>query len=319
MTERDILRAALQIPRTPAARLPCLEWAHWWDKTKLRWEAEGLPTLEWEASLRHFGLDFLENICVAPHGERIVNTEDYLRVRPQLYLQSRIDEAVKHAHSFAQRHAHGEFSLRLVLDGFFWFARRLLGIEQHLFAFYDQPELMHQINQDLLAFNLQVLEQVLPIIQPDMLCLSEDMSYNHGSMLSKECFDEFIRPYYLELAKHLQGVPFFVDTDGHIDQLIPWLLESGVQGILPLERQAGVDVVALREKFPALLMLGGFDKMVMHRGETAMRAEFERLLPVWQGGGFVLSCDHQTPPAVSLMDYQLYIRLLQEYAQACSR
>jgi uroporphyrinogen-III decarboxylase len=72
----------------------------------------------------------------------------------------------------------------------------------------------------------------------------------------------------------------------------------------------------LRAKHPTLLMLGGFDKMVMHRGEAAMRAEFERLLPVWRGGGFVLSCDHQTPPGVSLADYALYTRLLREYARA---
>jgi uroporphyrinogen-III decarboxylase len=61
-------------------------------------------------------------------------------------------------------------------------------------------------------------------------------------------------------------------------------------------------------------MLGGYDKMVMPLGEQAMRAEFERLLPVMRTGGFIPSVDHQTPPGVSLENYRIYIRLFEEYA-----
>jgi hypothetical protein len=53
--------------------------------------------------------------------------------------------------------------------------------------------------------------------------------------------------------------------------------------------------------------------MTMNRGEPAMRAEFERLLPLMKRGGFVPSVDHQTPPGVSLEEYRVYLRLLQEY------
>jgi uroporphyrinogen-III decarboxylase len=60
-------------------------------------------------------------------------------------------------------------------------------------------------------------------------------------------------------------------------------------------------------------MLGGFDKMVMKNGEAAMRAEFERLLPVMRAGGYIPSVDHQTPPDVSIENYRTYIRLLKEY------
>ena len=206
--------------------------------------------------------------------------------------------------------------MRFILNGFFWYPRRLLGIEGHLLAFYDQPALMHRINQDLLAFNLAAIEKIYSALRPDLLSLMEDMSYNHGPMLSQGCFDEFLRPYYLELSKALRahGVPFFVDTDGLVDRLVPWILGAGAQGLLPLERQSGVDVNALRAQYPALLMLGGYDKMAM-KGEAAMRAEFERLLPLMRAGGFIASVDHQTPPGVSLEEYRLYVDLLKEYTR----
>jgi uroporphyrinogen-III decarboxylase len=72
----------------------------------------------------------------------------------------------------------------------------------------------------------------------------------------------------------------------------------------------------LRERYPRLRMVGHFDKMTMNRGEAAMRGEFERLLPLMKKGGFIPSVDHQTPPGVSLEQYRVYLRLLEEYMDA---
>ena len=55
--------------------------------------------------------------------------------------------------------------------------------------------------------------------------------------------------------------------------------------------------------------------MVMNRGEAAMRAEFERLVPLMRAGGFIPSVDHQTPPGVSLKDYRTYLGLFAEYVE----
>ena len=57
------------------------------------------------------------------------------------------------------------------------------------------------------------------------------------------------------------------------------------------------------------------DKTVMHKGEAAIRAEFERILPAIRSGRYIPSVDHQTPPAVSVEDYKLYMSILREYSQ----
>lgn len=46
----------------------------------------------------------------------------------------------------------GDYAFWYSLDGFFWFPRTLFGIENHFFAFYDYPELMTRINEDLCAY-----------------------------------------------------------------------------------------------------------------------------------------------------------------------
>jgi uroporphyrinogen-III decarboxylase len=134
-------------------------------------------------------------------------------------------------------------------------------------------------------------------------------------MISKNLFDEFMAPYYRKIAPVLKsrGTIPFVDSDGRIDRIIPWFAEVGIDGFLPLERQAGVDIVRYRGQYPEIRLFGAFDKMVMVKTEFDMRREFERILPVMKQGGYIPSVDHQTPPGVSLSNYRIYLKLLKEY------
>ncbi len=196
----------------------------------------------------------------------------------------------------------------------------LLGIEPHLYAFFDQPGLLHRINEDQTEYLLTCLDRFVPVARPEFATFAEDMSYNHGPMLSEQSFREFLAPYYRRVIPRLEALDIvpIVDSDGDVAPLIPWLEAVGVRGILPLERRAGVDVNRIRADHPEWIMIGGFDKTVMHLGEEAMRKEFERLLPTMRSGRFLPAVDHQTPPSVSIDDYRLYLRLLEEYlAKAC--
>ena len=53
--------------------------------------------------------------------------------------------------------------------------------------------------------------------------------------------------------------------------------------------------------------------MVMNKGEDAIRAEFERILPVMKSSRYIPSVDHQTPPGVSFEEYKTYMKLFEEY------
>jgi len=311
----------------PDDRLPMVEWAGWWDETHYRWRKEGLPAhLRGEDLVDYFGLDELSCIkaygvsgrCPKPayYGGPVISGEaSYDDIKPYILNDALIEEAKNQALALRAQHERGEIAVRLWLDGFFWFPRSLFGITDHFFAFYDCPELMHRINNDLAEFDLRVMEEIFPVLRPDMVGFAEDMSYNHGSMISRPIFREFIAAYYDKTIPYIKsrGIKVMVDSDGDITPMVPWLLEAGVDGVYPLERQAGVDVALLRSKYPGLLILGAYDKMVMPRGGEAMRNEFERLLPVMRSGGFIPSVDHQTPPEVPLENYRSYLNLYNEY------
>ena len=314
----------------PADRFPMWEWAMWWDKTIERWHGEGLPR-EMKSSqvfeiARYFGLDPYQQFWFSTteatieatqhHIEGAVsNMDDYLGIRPSIYPDhTRAIEAMRH---WNERQARGEAVVWSTLEGFFWFPRTLLNIETLSYAFYDQPELVHAINSDLLEFNIGLVRKMAKVCVPTFMTLAEDMSYNHGPMISRAIFEEFLAPYYRRLIAELNelNIKLIIDTDGDPTQMVPWLEAVGVSGVLPLERQAGVDGAKLREQFPKLRMIGHFNKLVMNKGEGAIRAEFERLVPLMKAGGFIPSVDHQTPPEVSMEQYRVYLQLLAEYVR----
>jgi hypothetical protein len=333
MTTRERFHAVMNFQLFD--RLPLLEWAVWWNQTIDRWHSEELPAnlTDRYDLYRHFGLDIYwqdwlpvrRTTCPNPaaHGAGIITSmDDYERIRPHLYPP--VEELAKRWPNWTQwagRQQQGEVVLWFTLEGFFWFPRTLLGIEPHLYAFYDQPELMHRINSDLAAWHVRIIEKICSLCTPDFMTFAEDLSYNNGPMLSREQFDTFLKPYYAQVVPLLKqfGVIPLVDSDGDITIAAPWFEEVGIEGILPLERQAGVDIVKLRITHPRMKFIGHFDKMTMNRGEAAMRAEFERLLPTAVQGGLLISCDHQTPPGVSYREYQHYLKLFRHYAAEAGR
>lgn len=327
MTNRERFQAVLNFEK-PDDRLPMIEWASWWGETLQAWQKQGLSReLPWDEIAPALGLDrhmqfwlpHRAGNCPQPsfHGGPLMeNEEDYENLLPYLYLEHGPDGQLEAMRRMKNRHDAGEFPIWFSLDGGFWFPRTLLGIENHLYSFYDYPELYHRILDDLAEYQIRQIERIYEILTPDFMTFGEDMSYNNGPMISESCFNEFLAPYYRKIIPVIRahGTKVIVDTDGDVSKMIPWMMNVGIEGVLPLERQAGVDVAALREAYPDFLFIGAFDKMTMRRSTEAMRDEFERLLPVMKTGGFIPSVDHQTPPDCPLERYHDYVALLEEYA-----
>ncbi len=331
MTNRERFSALMNFQTVD--RLPVIEWANWWNETTERWHVDGLPA---SCKSRHdiyqyFGVDRIETAWFKPYGtcprgsgrhDRqagiLVHVKDYEEARSMMFPDDSPDPAQLEKQAAVQQEDVVTF---LQLDGFFWCPREVFGVERHLFSFYDEPDVMKDLNSRLLEWNLRQIDRVRKVYQPEYIVFSEDMTYNNGSMLSKEQFDEFVKPCYQTIVAHLEDadIPIMVDSDGDIHELTAWFSEAGISGMHPMERQAGTDVNYLRKAFPKMRFLGNFDKTKMHLGEQELRNEFERLMPAAVQGGYAISCDHQTPPAVSCEDYKLYVQLFREYAEKASR
>lgn len=316
--------------RTLGSGYPVLEWASWWPDTIAMWEEEGLPKgLSRQELYDYFGLDrniqfwfrHVTNDCPerrAYGAPFIESVEDYKAFKRYLYPKDAVSRWADDIQDAARQSVADQALVWCTVEGFFWFPRELFGIEAHLTSFYDEPDLYHRICEDLLEWQMAVLDEFCALVQPDFINIAEDMSYNHGSMISGQMFREFMTPYYRRLSSETRkrGIPLIVDSDGDISQAIPWFIEAGADGLFPLERQAGVDILQLQEAHPDFCWMGGFDKMCMFAGKDAIDSEFERLLPAIRRGRYIPATDHQTPPGVTIEHYRYYVKRLRECSRA---
>lgn len=331
MTNRERFHAVMRAD--PAIDCcPVIEWAPWWDETLHAWQREGLPErLDAHELYSRFDLDphyqfwFHTRLpqCPKPvrHGAPIISdAADYKAIRHLILPQDAVEKMMPAIESALPQIESGEALVWYTIEGFFWFPREMLGIEPHLYSFYDEPDLYHRLCENLLEWQLRVVEDFSRIVKPDFMTIAEDMSYNHGPMISEELFEEFIAPYYKKLTAEVKkhGTRILVDSDGDISVTVPWFIRSGVEGILPLEKQAGVDIGKLQREYPEFLWLGGFDKMSLMQGRQAIDTEFERILPMLRRGRYLPSVDHQTPPGVTMENYRYYVDGLRRFGtQAC--
>jgi len=199
--------------------------------------------------------------------------------------------------------------------GGYMYLRSLIGPERALYAFYDMPDLIHDLMGAWLALADAVIARHQQFVTIDQFFIGEDICYNHGSLISPDMIREFIFPYYQQLMTNIKArqidrsrhLYFHVDSDGWVVPVMPLYREIGMDVMSPFEVAAGCDVVAIRQQFPELVMAGGIDKRVLAKGPRAIDWFLERVVPpMRERGGYIPTCDHGVPAEVSYENYLHY-------------
>jgi uroporphyrinogen-III decarboxylase len=186
-----------------------------------------------------------------------------------------------------------------------------MGEEVACLAYYDQPEMMHDILQTLRDTALQVLGRVTEKLSPDLLCVHEDFAGKSGPLIGPSQIEEFIQPYFRPVWElvHSRGTRLFsLDSDGNVNAVIDALLDCGVTTIYPMEPAAGMDTVLLRKKYgPRLALAGGIDKHILRGTQADIRRELEYKMQPLMRSGMVFGLDHRIPNGTPLENYRYYV------------
>jgi len=199
--------------------------------------------------------------------------------------------------------------------GLFAKLRFLFGFENLMYIYYDDPDLLHDISKHWVEMWKSVMFQLNEKRPPDIVDLHEDMCGRNGPVISPSMFDEFMMPYYKELAgflKHDLKIPAVsVDTDGDMNLLIPKFHEAGVNFLWPFEVQAGMDVIKVREAWPDMVILGGIDKRALAKDRKAIENEVLRVVPpMLEKRGYIPCTDHNIPPDVPYDNFLYYLEFI---------
>jgi len=219
-----------------------------------------------------------------------------------------------HWDSIKRQYINRDFPLGISCGSLYGWLRNWMGVEGISLAVYDDPVFLEQAATEMADCILAVLEKALPDVQYDFAVFWEDMAYKTASLINPEHYRRIFLPQYRRITERLSlaGIDILMlDSDGNVEELIPCWLDVGINFIYPMEVAAGMDVIALRNKFGRdLLIGGGMDKRILASDKAAIKRMVEEKIPLMQQGGYVPGCDHAMPPDISWDNYLYYRNLL---------
>ncbi len=193
--------------------------------------------------------------------------------------------------------------------------------EQLLMAMVTDPDWMKDMILTLANLWMKMMEMMLEKgFEFDGAFFFNDMGYRNGLLFSPETYrkthkeaDEMVYSFC-----HEHNMPTILHSCGCVKEIIPDLIEVGLDCLQPLEVKAGMDVRELKEKYgDKLSFMGGIDARAMTDPdpnviEEEIRSKFE---VAKKGGGYIYHSDHSIPNNVSFEQYKRVMELVKKFGR----
>ena len=146
------------------------------------------------------------------------------------------------------------------------------GFEAFTVDMYRRPEFATLLLDKIQALYLDFYTRYLDVVGPyaQVFDYNDDIGMQTGPLLSPAMFRRYLKPRYAEIFKLIHGktrAKIFMHTCGSVRQLIPDLIEIGLDVLNPMQPLAsGMEIGGLKRDFG--------DKLSFHGG-----VDIQRLLP----------------------------------------
>ncbi len=179
----------------------------------------------------------------------------------------------------------------------------MTGLEETLANLLLYPEVVHEALTRICDFfcgmQRRASESCGGLI--DLLFFADDLGGQQGLLFSRETYREMVQPHHRRLiasARRLfPGVAMMYHTDGAVFEVIPDLIEAGVDVLEAVQVDAaGMDPARLKTAYGDRLAFQGaiaVQSLLPRAGAEAVAAECRRLVEVLgSGGGYIAAPSH---------------------------
>ncbi len=167
--------------------------------------------------------------------KNINNWRDVVKAPNLVFPEKDWEAAIKEEESIDRTQ---EFATVFIAPGIFERLHYLMGMEDAMMNFYEEPEEMHELIKYLTDWELQYADTLCSHLHPDALFHHDDWGSQLSTFVSPSMFDEFLlepcKQVYRYYKEH--GVQLIVHhSDSYAATLVPEMIEMGIdiwQGVM---------------------------------------------------------------------------------------
>jgi len=274
-------------------------------------EAKGLVRDQWGA-LTHFSTEALGHPV-----ERAIKSEKDL----DSYVPPDPDEEWRYTalKEYVKRWKGERAIIAHATDVFDIARESFLGDVLYYESMVENPDLVDRVNQIVLEYNLKSIRNQIEL-GADLLSVTGDFAMTKGPMVSPKHTARFLTPAtqkQVELGHEL-GVPVFKHTDGNIWKIIQLLVDTGIEGLHPIDPMAGMDLAEVRAKYPNLCLMGNVNcgATLSWKSEEEVRQEVKECIKkAGYGGRYICMSSNSIHSGVRPENYVAMVNAIREFGK----
>jgi len=174
----------------------------------------------------------------------------------------------------------------------------LRGLEQLLTDLIEDPDLADAILEIPYRYHLAAAE-TLARMGVDMIWLGDDVGHQQGMLISPRHWRRFFKPRMAHIIERLKAInpqlKVAYHTDGCVYEVIPELIEIGLDVLNPVQ-PAAMDPVRLKREYgKELCFWGSIDEqytLPFGTPDEVRREVLDRVATLGAGGGLILAPTH---------------------------
>jgi uroporphyrinogen decarboxylase len=179
-----------------------------------------------------------------------------------------------------------------------------MGMENYMLKMFDDPKFVHDVAAMVLDYNLAQLD-LLVKAGLDVLVIEDDIADKNFPLIAPDQFREFVNRYNRILVKtaHAKGLKVVRHSDGNLWPLMDILLDTGYDGLNPLEPQAGMALDKVKQYCgERICLLGNIDCVDLLPNGTVQQVDAaveKAIQDAGHGGGLIICSSNSLHPGVA--------------------
>ncbi|MFA6505456.1 MAG: uroporphyrinogen decarboxylase family protein [Treponemataceae bacterium] len=190
--------------------------------------------------------------------------------------------------------------MSFVPGGLFERSHYLMGFEDALCAYMDDPDTMRELVGAIADWKIGQIEQILKHLRPDVIHFHDDWGDKSNVFLPPAIWREVIKPHHKRIVDCVKagGALFMHHSDSVCGPIVEDMAEIGIdiwQGVIPQD-----DIAGIQKKLGGrMALIGGIDAQIIdmpEADEAVIRSEVRRCIDDYcLRGAFVPCIPNITP------------------------
>jgi len=283
------------------------------DKYEVIDEAKGIIRDQWGAIKQFTGASQLAPVPIEPAIKSEKDLDTYVIPDPDLpsrYIK--IEEGIKRF--------KGKRAIMSTIRPFATIRDSLCSQTDFFKDMVRNPELVERLNEIVDDYYIRYVKNLIDV-GVDIIVETADWAFTNGPMVSPKHTEKFIAPSLKTIVQycHSRGVPCLKHTDGNIWTIFDIILETGVDGINPIDPVAGMNLGEVKAKYgDKVCLMGNVDcgnLLSWGTKEEVRDSVKDCIRQAGKGGGYICMSSNSIHGAVNPENYVEMVRAIREYGK----